>query len=116
MELTGINSWLRRAGTEKAFCVPQAREERRHLTKRSIAWLTAILRAFAKVCTMRGRHKNLVVRETATLGERRLVAVVEFEAQRFLIGASPSAITLLAQLPDQPQSLAEADCRSGERG
>jgi flagellar biogenesis protein FliO len=48
----------------------------------------------------RKKHKPLSVRETASLGERRFVAVVQFERQRFLIGASPSSVTLLTQLPD----------------
>lgn len=42
----------------------------------------------------------LRVRETRALGDRRFVAVVEFERQRFLIGSSPSSITLLARLAD----------------
>lgn len=48
------------------------------------------------------RPKALCVRETAGLGERRFVAVVQFERQRFLIGGSPASVTLLAQLPDEP--------------
>jgi flagellar biogenesis protein FliO len=46
------------------------------------------------------KQRALVVRETAGLGERRFVAVVQFERQRFLIGGSPGSITLLARLPD----------------
>ena len=48
----------------------------------------------------RSKRKTLSVRETAALGDRRFVSVIQFERQRFLIGSSPSAITLLAQLPD----------------
>jgi hypothetical protein len=36
------------------------------------------------------------------LGERRIVAVLEFERQRFLVGASPSVVNLLARLEDAP--------------
>lgn len=46
------------------------------------------------------RRRALLVKETAGLGERRFVAVVQFERQRFLIGGSPGSITLLAALPD----------------
>ena len=55
------------------------------------------------------KRKSLVVKETANLGERRFVAVLQFERQRFLIGGSPGSVTLLAHLPeehatgDQPQ-------------
>ncbi|MBI1741111.1 MAG: flagellar biosynthetic protein FliO [Candidatus Koribacter versatilis] len=47
------------------------------------------------------KRKSLLVKETAGLGERRFVAVVQFERQRFLIGGSPGSITLLARLPDE---------------
>ena len=52
----------------------------------------------------RSRPKTLSVCETAALGDRRLVSVIRFEHQRFLIGSSPSSVTLLAQLPDEPLS------------
>jgi hypothetical protein len=61
---------------------------------RSLLWKSLISRAGRK-------HKTLAVRETAALGDRRFVSVIQFECQRFLIGSSPSAITLLAQLPDE---------------
>lgn len=48
------------------------------------------------------KPKALCVRETAALGERRFVAVIQFERQRFLVGGSPASVTLLAQLPDEP--------------
>jgi Flagellar biosynthesis protein, FliO len=44
--------------------------------------------------------KSLIVSESAALGDRRLVSVVQFERQRFLIGCGPSTVTLLARLPD----------------
>jgi flagellar biogenesis protein FliO len=43
----------------------------------------------------------LLVKETAGLGERRFVAVLQFERQRFLIGGSPGTVTLLAHLPEE---------------
>ena len=46
-------------------------------------------------------RRTLLVRETAALGERRFVAVIECERQRFLIGASPGSVTLLARLADE---------------
>jgi flagellar biogenesis protein FliO len=68
---------------------------------------TALARISAQVSTRlsaiwrsQKKRKALAVRETASLGERRFVAVVQFERQRFLIGGSPSSVSLLAQLPD----------------
>jgi len=42
--------------------------------------------------------RRLRLRETLSLGERRFVAVVEFEEQNFLIGGTSGAMTLLARL------------------
>jgi flagellar biogenesis protein FliO len=46
------------------------------------------------------KRKTLRVRETAALGDRRFVSVLQFEGQRFLIGSSPTSVTLLAHLTD----------------
>jgi hypothetical protein len=52
----------------------------------------------------------LLVSETASLGDRRIVSVVQFEHQRFLIGGGPSSVTLLTRLPDVGANDAPADC------
>lgn len=52
------------------------------------------------VTCARRSPKFLLVSETSALGDRRFVAVVQFERQRFLIGSSPSSVTLLARLSD----------------
>jgi Flagellar biosynthesis protein, FliO len=64
---------------------------------RSAIWRSLVCRAGSK-------RKALSIRETAALGDRRFVSVIQFEGQRFLIGSSPSSITLLAQLPDESAS------------
>jgi len=51
----------------------------------------------ARICRA---PKALVVSATAALGDRRMVSVVQFERQRFLIGCGHSSVTLLARLPD----------------
>jgi len=48
-----------------------------------------------------GKRRSLLIKETAGLGERRFVAVLQFERQRFLIGGSPGSVTLLAHLPEE---------------
>ena len=45
--------------------------------------------------------KKLRVSDTVTLGDKRFVAVVHVEGQRFLIGGGSSGVSLLAQL-DRP--------------
>ena|SRR5579863_9300381 len=49
--------------------------------------------------------RRLRLCESLPLGERRFVAVVEFEAERFLVGGTPSSMVLLSRL---------ADCRRQE--
>ncbi len=44
--------------------------------------------------------KRLRLCESLPLGERRFVAVVEFEATRFLVGGTASSLVLLSRLPD----------------
>ena len=51
--------------------------------------------------------RRLRLAETLALGERRFVAVVEFEGARFLLGGTTAHITLLARLEqDLPRACA----------
>jgi len=74
-----------------------------------VFWRSLVCRAGIK-----RKRKTLFVRETAALGDRRFVSVVQFERQRFLIGSSPSAVTLLAQLPDESAGATRES--TGEQG
>ena len=47
-----------------------------------------------------GRRLRLL--ESLPLGERRFVAVVEFERSRFLLGGTPASLVLLAPLEPAP--------------
>lgn len=64
--------------------------------------IAAFLSQARRLCNTTVRKKALRVSHTASLGERRIVAVLEFERQRFLVGASPSVVNLLARLEDAP--------------
>jgi Flagellar biosynthesis protein, FliO len=75
--------------------------------RRSMIWTSLIRRAGSK-------RKTLSIRETAALGDRRFVSVIQFERQRFLIGSSPSSITLLSNLPDESASGEVTGKGSGE--
>src|SRR5258708_21065575 len=75
---------------------------------RSVIWTSLVRRAGSK-------RKTLSVRETAALGDRRFVSVIQFERQRFLIGSSPSSITLLSKLPDESASGKVTGTGSGEK-
>jgi len=56
------------------------------------AWWQKLLRV------SRRAPKRLRLCETLPLGERRFVAVIEFEDSRFLVGGTSSSLVLLAQL------------------
>jgi len=43
--------------------------------------------------------RRLRLCEQLPLGERRFVAVIEYEQARFLVGGTPASLVLLAQLP-----------------
>jgi flagellar biogenesis protein FliO len=68
-------------------------------------WLSARWKSVVRRTV--GKRKTLAVRETAALGDRRFVSVIQFERQRFLIGSSPSSITLLSKLPDESSGAEE---------
>jgi len=70
---------------------------------RIVAILRRRLRSAWQGVLGRIRHnsKLLVVSETASLGDRRTVCVVQFGRQQFLIGCGPSSVTLLARLGDE---------------
>ena len=64
------------------------------------AWSKGLARVVRKVARVSARRpRSLQLRETLQLGEHRLVAVVAFREQQFLIGASGSSMSLLTRLP-----------------
>ena len=67
---------------------------------RLAGWLEAI-RTFLRSFRIRRRKRSLRICETLALGEKRLLAVVQFEGRRFLIGATNQSISLLERLDSQ---------------
>jgi flagellar biogenesis protein FliO len=57
-------------------------------------WLTALARSWRS-----HPSRQLRLRETLALGERRFIAVVEFEQQNFLIAGTGSSVAMLTALP-----------------
>jgi flagellar biogenesis protein FliO len=58
--------------------------------------------------------RRLQLCESLPLGERRFVAVVEFERARFLVGGTSASLVLLARLGDGPQESAHQPARQKE--
>ncbi|PYX84877.1 MAG: hypothetical protein DMG68_19395 [Acidobacteria bacterium] len=61
-------------------------------------WWRAWLDRWAEWNERRARTRRLHVAESVSLGEKRFVAVVQFESQRFLIGGTGTSLRLLAEL------------------
>jgi flagellar biogenesis protein FliO len=66
----------------------------------AMARLWAMVQGIACRVKVRRRERSLRVCETLSLGERRLLMVVQFEQRRFLIGATNQSISLLQCLDD----------------
>jgi flagellar biogenesis protein FliO len=62
------------------------------------AWLGALWERVLRIS--RRTPKGLRLCESLPLGERRFVAVVEFEKARFLVGGTASSLVLLSRLAD----------------
>ena len=60
------------------------------------------------------KTRRLRVCETLSLGERRFVAVIEFDRQEFLVGGTGSSLELLARLKEG-KVLPEPSLPSGSR-
>lgn len=56
--------------------------------------------------------RRLRLCESLPLGDRRFVAVVEFEQARFLVGGTPSALVLLSRLTDGASANGEQEFAS----
>jgi flagellar biogenesis protein FliO len=51
---------------------------------------------------VRKAPRRLRLCESLSLGEKRIVAVIEFESQQFLVGGSAHSVNLLARLGESP--------------
>ena len=67
-----------------------------------VAWSVALKNSWQWVqrAVMPRKARRLRVCETLSLGERRFLAVIEFDRQEFLVGGSGNSLALLARLHD----------------
>lgn len=84
-------------------------ERTKHGESTAGALLARVLKRFSSARPP--RHLRLA--ETVSLGEKRFVAVVQFERERFLIGGTASSVALLAIL--SPES-SPSDLSAIEQG
>ncbi len=72
-------------------------EQRHSIFAAKPGWLKQLWQLLSRVRVQRA-VRSLRLCESVSLGEKRLVAVVEYERQRFLIGGSAQSVSLLARL------------------
>jgi flagellar biogenesis protein FliO len=76
----------------------------RNYLGRILHWLVALGRSWRP-----HPSRQLHLRETLALGERRFIAVVEFERQKFLIAGTGSSVAMLTALPSPGASPQNAE-------
>ncbi|HTQ60217.1 MAG TPA: flagellar biosynthetic protein FliO [Candidatus Solibacter sp.] len=64
--------------------------------------LLEVLRNVLRSVHVHRRERSLRICETLPLGEKRFLAIVQFEGRRFLIGATNQSISLLERLDPIP--------------
>jgi len=80
-------------------------------------WLARILRrSWCTLTQLRARRpRRLRLCESLPLGERRFVAVIEFDQARFLVGGTSGSLVLLSRLEDEgPGHASEPVAGSGQ--
>lgn len=78
-------------------------------TETPFSRLGNFFRALLRTVKVRRRERMLRIAETLPLGEKRFLAVVQFENRRFLIAATPQSVSLLERLDSPSVSAEEAE-------
>jgi flagellar biogenesis protein FliO len=73
----------------------------RHLPVLSANWWMRLGQALP-AWRIRKAPRRLRLCESVSLGEKRVVAVVQYETQKFLVGGSAHTVSLLARLGESP--------------
>jgi flagellar biogenesis protein FliO len=76
-------------------------------TSSALKWIMQRVRA-------QQARRNLRVCENVSLGDKRFVAVVQVDEERFLIGGSSSSVSLLARLPEAKAFAADLERAAGK--
>ena len=75
--------------------------------------LRSIFHRIAHIAEARS-ERRLRLRESVSLGDKRLVALLECDGRCLLVGAANSSITVLADWNASPSAFAETLAHSGE--
>ena len=83
---------------------PSPQDWLRTIVESGIAWLSKAWKQVQTRAKTKQRTRKLRVCESAQLGEKRFVALIQADGQRFLIGGTSNSISLLATLPSTRKS------------
>jgi len=78
------------------------RQSRYSLASLGSSWCRRVWQSLSAAAARRTSVRQLRICESVSLGEKRLIAVVEYEKQRFLVGGSAQSVNLLARLGAPP--------------
>jgi flagellar biogenesis protein FliO len=67
--------------------------------EKAVATLNSAWKWMQERSKVQRRARKLRVCETAQLGDKRFVALIQADGQRFLVGGTSNSVTLLATLP-----------------
>jgi flagellar biogenesis protein FliO len=79
-----------------------ARQKMPALARALLDFTTRIFNALQKVFAAQRAQKQLRVCESVSLGDKRFVAVIQVDQERFLIGGAANSIAMLTRLPETP--------------
>jgi flagellar biogenesis protein FliO len=76
------------------------------------SWFNTVIGCVGK--RMKSRQRKLKLCESLSLGDKRVLAVVEVGHERLLVGSTAAAITLLTRLPNcDPRNASDSGCITG---
>jgi flagellar biogenesis protein FliO len=85
-------------------------------TKTALARVLTCLSRLFRVGRLASSRRQLHLCETLALGDKRFVAVIEFQEQKLLIGGTSSSLTMLARLPNQEYGPATESAQQKRKG
>ena len=95
MNIPGVNAY------RKPAVLPQVIRNLRRLLSAAIRW--------SRTISVNRRENHMRLCETLSLGDRRFLAVVLVEQQKYLVGGAPNSVALLAKLPSTAQMASHDD-------
>ena len=88
------------SATDRAYSRPSAGEWGQALLLKTLIKTWSALKWITHRVKVQHARKTLRVCESVSLGDKRFVALVQVDDERFLIGGSSGSVSLLSRLPE----------------